>query len=386
MKDILNQINRASNKLLGSLNSEKTYEIIVQEAIKLVNGDDGFIVLKRGTSLENVFASSIKASNVITRNKGFTHDAFKTQVAKVIHLKDFLVTHPDIAKSGIKSAIFIPLTYRKKAIGVLIVRSYTDNFFDDINMETLKVFGTFATLAIRKTEIHNETLKAMETRDLFISMAAHELKTPLTAISGYAQLLSRKSVDENDPRTKWIQALSGQSKKLTQSIDELLEVNRIQTGKQQYKFEECSLKKVLQDTIENFHATYPTRNIVFHNKIEGQPDLVIADCKKLHQAVTSLLDNAAKFSSNEEKIKITLSAKYNYLFFEIIDYGVGMEKKDLERIFQGLYKKGDDTVKGIGLGLFLSRNIISHHKGDMKIKSRLNKGTTVAIKLPCAQK
>jgi signal transduction histidine kinase len=385
MKTILDQINKAGDKLLGPLSPEQTYEIIVQEAIKLVNGNDGLIVLKRGRNLENVYASSVRASKVRTRNKGFTYNVFKTQKADVIHLKDFLKIHPDIVKTGIKSAILIPLAYRKKAIGVLIVRSEVDGFFTDITIETLKLFGSFATLAIRKTELHNETVKAMETRDLFISMAAHELKTPLTAISGYAQLLSRKTTDENDPRTRWIQALSGQSKKLTQSIDELLEVNRIQTGKQQYKFEECSLKKVLEEAIGNFHAAYPNRNVLFKSNINGYSDKIIADCTKLNQAIISLLDNAAKFSAQDQHIEITLFYKYNHLFFEITDHGVGIEKKDLDRIFQGLYKKGDDTIKGLGLGLFLSRNIISHHNGDMKIKSKINKGTTVAIKLPKAR-
>lgn len=381
MDDILEKIHESALRFLVPLNSAEVYEILVNEAVKLVKAEYGSLILENNGKFERVYSTLPIAPKLKFSKNGFTWSTFKDQKIRIKKSKDHQGTKI-IYNLGLKSNVFIPLSYRKKSIGVLIVNSFENTEFTKNEIKTLKLFGSLASLAIRKTQLYEETKKALDDRDLFISMAAHELRTPLTTLSGYIQLLGVKYNNQISSERRWVQHMLLESHRLTQLIDELLSVNKIQSGSFSYEWKECSLTEVVNKAISDFEYVYPDRKIGLVNKLSFKNDIIVGDKVKLLQVVTNLLDNAAKFSDLNSEINLQLHQQYSNIVLTVGDKGRGISKKDLPKIFDGFYIGKNHQVEGMGLGLFLAKNIIEKHHGQIKVKSKVNFGTDFLIKLP----
>lgn len=384
MKYSLAKINKAGLKFLESSTLQETYVSIVNEALRLVSGESGGIVREESGSFKLIYESSSKIPPVKPRKKGHTYKALRARKIIIIQEKELIRTHPEMVEAGIKSAIFIPLFYKKKSVGVLVIRSSEDNHFTEqsIEHEILKIFSSMACLAIIKAQSFEETKKALKVRDLFISMAAHEFRTPLTSINGYIQLLHNKLSKGNAQESKWVQHLYGESARLTNLVKELLEINHIQSGKLQYFFKECDLDSVIAQAINGFHFIYPDRRVIYKNYLSNKTSLIIGDAEKLLQAIRNLMENAAKYSSSDKDIHVKLRQVHSFLNLSIIDAGIGIPKNEIPQIFKGFYKGTSSVEEGMGLGLYLARNIVNSHHGSINILSKVGKGTIVEVKLP----
>lgn len=380
MENVLEKIYKAGLKLLEPLTPEETYAIIVKEAIKLINGEDGRVLLDEAGDWKAVYSSSDAIASIKTRKKGYSYKAYKTQKAFVIQRDQSLAAHPDIKDTQIRSVIFIPLSYRNKSIGVLLVRSHLNQSFTVRELDILKLYGSMASLGIRKTQLYSETKQALDTRDLFVSLAAHELRTPLTAVSGYIQLLHSKMKKKDSVEARWAEHAYWECHRLTQLVNELLEINKIRSGKLQYFLEECDIKIIVDRAVSNFKFSHPDREVIVSDGI-NRPEFIIADFDKLLQVVSNLLDNAAKFSDSETPIELQLKYNDQYCQLRVKDQGIGIAKRDLEKVFSGFYK-GDETKKGMGLGLYLAKEVIDRHHGTISIHSRERRGTTMVVRLP----
>lgn len=382
MEHILEQITKSVVQLLQPLNPLETYTTIVKEAIKLVNGDEGRILLEEKGKFKLVYASaeSIKYPENV-RPKGYVYTAFTKRQAFYIGEQEIAEVYPLIRERGIKSAIFIPLYYKHKSTGVLVLQSLNPYHFSQRELKTLKLFGSMASLAIEHAKLHGELQKSLETRDLFISLVAHELRTPLTTINGYIGLLYSYFQGADSQEAKWVEELSWETVRLTNLVSELLTVNRIKAGVLDYVWKEVSLREVIKRARLDFIFNHPGRELIFQDKLIGKDDVVVGDHDKLLQVFTNILDNAAKFSPKKCAIVLQLSCKVPYLVIKIKDQGKGIPKDLLPRVFEGFYKGKDNYKEGMGLGLFLAKHIIAQHQGTINVQSRENKGTTFEIQL-----
>lgn len=382
MDNILEKIYKAGLKFLEPLTLEETYRVVALEAKNLVKANSASVFLKQGNNLKRVYSTPPFMLSFKQRKRGFIYEAYKTRKPSITDINKLLKIHPELKTTGIKSSLVIPLSYQRQAVGVLTVLSYKTDYFDAEKVKILSLFASMASLAVRKTQLYERTKVALKNRELFIAMASHELRTPVTTIYGYTQLLSNKMKGRNNAEAKWIKSLHIESHHLSLLIKDLLEIERIKTGKLYFDFKECSLKEIIRMGVENFKFSYPGREIIFENLLGKKSDKVIADFDKLLQVIVNLLDNAAKFSPPNTKITIRLESEFHNLIIKIQDQGKGISKKDLPRIFEGFYKRNDDTTRGMGLGLFLSKSIINKHRGLIKIESLTNNGTAVEISLP----
>lgn len=382
MKTILEKIYRSSLKFLDQLTPEETLINIVHEAKKLVQGDDGLILMVTEVNhLKPIYATAEVYLKLIIRKKGYAYSAYKKQKSFVIHSKDFNKFYPQVAGRGINSAIFIPLSYKGKSQGVLVVLSKRVEHFSINELHILKLFGTMASLALIQAQQYAKVHDALEMRNVFISIAAHELRTPLTAISGYTQLLNNKFTSEEVPETKWIRELSKQSKKMTILIEELLDVNRMKTGRYQYEFQQNNLVSIMEAAIQRVYFSYPNARILFKNASVSGEAVVISDYHRLIQAIYNILENAIKFSETQP-INLKLNKDKSNFIINIIDHGIGIYTEDLGNIFRGFYKAKNHVKEGLGIGLYFARNIINRHQGKISIQSKIGHGTIVTIKLP----
>ncbi len=379
--DILEKIYKAGLELLEPLDMPTLYEAIAYGAVKLVQGDEGRILLREDGEFKLAYGFPEIAKNLRVRKKGWAYNSFTKNKAFIIDLTQYPAVHIGLHKRGVKSVLFIPLSYKKEALGVLVVQSYEEKKFSERELDILKLFGSLASQAIRRTQLYDEVKKALDTRDMFISMASHELRTPLTTISGYVQLLQLK-IKEGDGNTKiWMNELTNEVQRMTILIKELLEINRIKTGNLQYIYKESRITDICSRAVKTIEFGYPEKKVILDNKL-GPDDVVIGDYDKLLQVLSNILENAAKYSPSGKEIKVILTQRNNQLRIIVKDSGIGIPSKTLPDIFKGYVQGENHTREGLGLGLFLAKSIIEKHKGDIIVRSKEKKGTTVEIRLP----
>lgn len=377
---LLDNIYKSSLKFLIPMTAEETYKSVVIEAVKLVGAKYGSIVLNQKNKLVRVYSSSPVAYKTIARKRGNTYNAYLHQRVIVSDIVEMGPHHPELISMGIKSTVFIPLSYKNKSMGVLTVNSTKNIKQSASDLEALKLFGALASMAIKKAQLHNELQHALNLRDLFISLAAHELRTPLTTLTVYLNLLKKRIQNGQDPTLeKWIDLMDSEATRLTHLIDELLTVNRVKTGKLQYNFHQISLREIVNRAALSFRITHSSRVLTYHELPEDVDDKIVGDFEKLLQVIINLLNNAAKFSDPTTPIILSCYHTNNKFNILITDQGQGISKEDLPYIFDGFYKGKNNQKQGMGLGLFLTKNIINMHKGSVKVKSELGKGTTVNI-------
>ncbi len=380
MEDLLAKINTSAVNFLMPLTPQQTYRAIVQEAKKLIDAQGGSIHLESRGNLNRVYTSDQVFLNVMIRKKANTFKAFSTKKVIIAYKKETLEAHPVLKKRDYKTFVFIPLSYKNKSIGVLNLYLKKQIEFSKRELYILTLFGSLASLAIRKTQLYNETKKLLDLKEKFISHTAHELRTPLTTMSGYIQLLHRKLKDKNTSESNWIESLWEETKRLTTMIEELLQINRMRAGMLEYHFAQCDVIEVVKKSIEINKKLFPDHILEF--KSSSDTVMIIADKHKIMQAFSHILENASKFSDLGSKISIRISTTAANVVIRVADEGLGVAKEDLPYIFEGFFKGKNTTIEGIGVGLFYVKNTIENHKGDVQIDSRLNHGTVVKVTLP----
>lgn len=381
MDNDLKKLNQASLKLLTPLPLDRMCKTIVEEARKLVDAEYGSVFLAQSGTLQRVYSSSDVFYKIHIKQSGYVYKSFRNRKAYSINIRKIEKTYPEIKALGITHLMMIPLSYKNDCVGVLVIQRKKEAEFRKNEIHTLRLFGSMATLAIKKTQHYQEATKALELRDVFLSLASHELRTPLTSITGYIQLLHRRLGNKNTQEAGWVRELEAESMRLTRLVKELLEVNRIKAGQLQYNLTPSRLGSIVQQAIGRFAFTHPERKIVFED-LCGSEDTVIADTDKILQVVSSIINNAVKFSPSGSAISVVLTLEKPYLVLRVSDKGVGIADEDVAKILQGFYKPADNLQEGMGVGLLLSRHILQFHHGTLSILSKEKEGTTIVVKIP----
>ncbi len=222
--------------------------------------------------------------------------------------------------------------------------------------------------------------KELDKKDEFISVASHELKTPLTSLKGYIQLMEFQN---NLPESAkiFVSKASSSINKLQLLIDELLDASKIQAGKLKFDKQELNLTELVNLCIENSQYMYPSYKI----KKELQENLVvIGNDQRLEQVLMNLINNAVKYSPNNKEIIVRSEKNNGSAIVSVIDFGIGMSKSDQKSIFERFYRANghDPTMPGLGMGLYISSEIIKEHRGEIKVNSKINEGSEFSFSLP----
>jgi PAS domain S-box-containing protein len=226
--------------------------------------------------------------------------------------------------------------------------------------------------------------KLDEQKDNFMAIASHELKTPLTTIKAYLQLLGQVNSD-NHKTMLYIGKAADCTNKLNNLVSDLLDVTRIQGGKMQYKTSDFDIMSLVNDCSDNLQNTITTHRI---EKTEGVNALIKADKQRLEQVVSNLLLNAIKYSPGKTKVSITTSrVDDEHIQVSITDYGIGIAEQHQAKLFQRFYRveAAADRFAGLGIGLYISSEIVKHHRGAIGVRSKDGEGSTFYFTLPVKQ-
>ncbi len=233
-------------------------------------------------------------------------------------------------------------------------------------------------------EFHDITeRKELEQRkEDFITATSHELKTPLTSQRAFIQLLEQMIDKNNDFQYKrYIKKIGDQTDKLARLVNDLLDASKIQGGRLVLNKEKYNMKDIVRDTIEEIQQT-TSHMIVLKESLDR---LIHTDKERVSQVITNLLTNAIKYSSKEKNIYIIMKEDDHKLVISVQDFGIGIDKENQKKLFQRFFRANElveQTFPGLGMGLFISHEIVKLLGGKMWVDSTKGKGSTFSFSLP----
>jgi PAS domain S-box-containing protein len=298
-------------------------------------------------------------------------------------------------KIGFTSIIIVPIISQNRSIGTIsLVSAESRRQYTELDLQTAEKLASRASVAIENAILYQnaakeieERLREMETRkDNFISMASHELKTPVTSLKIYRDLLERQLAEKNIKEyNKVLAVMDNQIHKLTMLITDLLNLSKIQVGKLDFRMTTLNLVDVVQSTIDDLQPS-TDHNLVI--QVQKQRIIVYGDKDRLGQVLINLITNAIKYSPDGKKVIITVSTTATQARVSVRDFGVGISKDHREKIFERFYQieAKDKTYPGLGMGLYISQEIIQRHSGKLWVDKAKGKGSIFTFTLPISKK
>lgn len=240
-----------------------------------------------------------------------------------------------------------------------------------------KWVGTF-------TDIEDQK-QAVKRKDEFISIASHELKTPLTTIKAYVQLLDR-STGIDDPSRMYVERTLVQVQKLDSLIVDLLDLSKIESGKLKFNKQPFGFESIVSDAVEMIRQTYPDYSIVR----KGIADVrMLGDETRIEQVIINYLTNAVKYSPEEKEVQIETGIQPDgHVFVRVSDHGIGIGKEHQQNIFGKFYRveEAANRFQGLGIGLYICAEIIRRHEGVYGVESEPGQGSTFYFSVPLESK
>ena len=228
---------------------------------------------------------------------------------------------------------------------------------------------------------YSEKVKELsDKKDEFIALASHELKTPLASIHGYLQIMER--LISNEQQKKFMTKASQQVLKLTSLVNDLLDISKIEAGKLKFNITEYDLHQVVTEAVELLQYSAEKHEIIFHTNTAEC--ILLGDGRRIEQVIINLLTNAIKYSPAASKVEVSLKAAEHEVLISVRDFGPGVPSDKLQSIFTRFFRLDEATpnISGLGIGLYLAKEIVSRHQGAIWAESELGKGSVFYVSLP----
>lgn len=300
------------------------------------------------------------------------------------------VLNPVLREKGIRSLAGVPLIVRGHVIGVLHVGSLERREFQPRDVQFLQIVADRVALAIEHARLYeearqarseaNEAERSLRLRDEFISIAAHELKTPMTSAKAAAQLVKRSFRDSTltPAQARSLDIIDRQITKLARLVVQLLDTVRIESGKLELDRASLDVVRLVRSVADDARALSDRHEIVV-----DAPDKLIADVDelRLEQVVTNLLDNAIKYTPNGGRIDVGVRSSGPNAVITVRDRGLGVAPEHRNRLFDRFYQAHPDR-SGMGLGLYITRQIVERHGGTIYAEAPPDGGTRFVVSIP----
>jgi two-component system phosphate regulon sensor histidine kinase PhoR len=292
---------------------------------------------------------------------------------EVIHPDDLSLTNERYKASLQSGEVYEVESRYKKADGTYRWHLNRGIPLKNEHGEILFWVGTATDIEAQKQE--------MDKKDEFIGIASHELKTPLTSLKGYIQIMGLYKKEELPaPIKQYIAKANTSINKLHHLINDLLDVSKIQAGRLNYSMGDFNLSDMVHTGVENAHQIYPAHH--FSDEIE--PGLMVhGNPERLEQVLMNFISNAVKYSPEDTDVIIKVYKHDGKARVSVTDMGIGLSDDQAKKIFERFYRVEDKTfaTSGLGMGLYISSEIVNYHKGKIGVESELEKGATFYFEL-----
>ena len=299
------------------------------------------------------------------------------------------------APMKLASLLILPLRTRREMLGALVIAAYDpEHAMTDEKLPLAEILAERAALAIENAKLYTEQVDARRKvedlsrlKDEFLSIASHELRTPVTSIKGYTQL-AKTLIHEHDLKTseEYLDIALDQIDRMSRLILELLDVSRIETGRLEIRREPIPWTTFVSDVVHRHPTALSERR--FQLNLPVGHKRVLGDRDRLEQVLGNLMENAVKYSPDGSEILVSVEDRGDQLVTSVADRGIGIPSDELGQVFERFHRGrqvSSTNYGGLGLGLYITKQIVERHGGSIWVESREGQGTTFSFSLPVAQ-
>jgi two-component system, OmpR family, phosphate regulon sensor histidine kinase PhoR len=274
----------------------------------------------------------------------------------------------------------LSIALKGKTLHDLIKSRAYNNLFMILGLSVLMIcFSWFAYRNFR------QEIELAQIKSDFVSNVSHELRTPLALINMFAETLSMGRVKSEEKRDEYYNIIQEETDRLSKIVNRILNFSKIESGKWKYNFEKHNLNELTEKIYGNYKFHLRNKGFEFIYESADEMKSTELDKEAVSEAVINLLDNAVKYSADTKKVIMRTGTNDGYVYVEVEDSGIGIAGDDQKKIFDKFYRVTTEDVhntKGTGLGLTLVKHIVDAHNGEIKLTSKLGKGTLFRLSFP----
>ena len=297
-----------------------------------------------------------------------------------------------------RAQVVIPIEREDKVIGLLVLESSDVGVYAEETVRFLVRLADHAAVAVANAQLYAEVQRANQTKSEFVSFVAHELKTPMTAIRGYADLLAKGAVGPiNENQAQFLKVIRTNVERMNRLVSDLSDISRIEAGKLELEFRRVDFREVVDEVVSSLRQQIEAKRQTLKVHVPEDLPPVWADQGRMAQVLTNLVSNAHKYTPEGGRIEILVEHVPNrwqkegpvdVLHVAVRDNGLGMSEEDQQKVFQKFFRSENRAAReapGTGLGLHITKNLVEMHGGTIWFESQLGHGTTFHFTVPIAE-
>ncbi|RLC91628.1 MAG: hypothetical protein DRI77_13630 [Chloroflexi bacterium] len=368
----LTTLQHIDQELNATLDFERVLDLTLSWALQATRADDGTLCALDGDG--NVCA--------ISRSGG----------------GELLPPEPDVIQRAMTSQepvlleparMLVPIRYEDRMVGLLDLRRDDNALFHADRVQFAGQLAGHAAMAIENARLYEQVQQANRAKTEFVSFVAHELRTPMTSIRGYAEMLLKGMFGElAAQQEQFVQTICSNIKRMQVQVSDLQDVSRIESGYLALEMQPMALQDALAEALQSTQGQVKARSQQLMLEVPGDLPLVYADSARLTQILINLLSNAYKYTPEGGDINVRAWSQDGYVSCVVSDTGIGMSPEDLEKLFTKFFRSENPAVRdmpGTGLGLCITKSLVELQGGEIKVESQLGKGTTFTFTIPVAE-
>jgi PAS domain S-box-containing protein len=313
-------------------------------------------------------------------------DRFDAQRAARAHDADHLRMLRELDS---RAVMIVPLVARGRMLGALsVISTQAERIYDATDLAIAEELARRCGQAVDNARLHLEAQTAVKARDRFVSIASHELRTPIARVKGYAEMVLAAHSDgdlTDEMLLRALRRIDHASDRLAALIRDLLDVSRVSAGTLPMRLRTLDVTELVREVVGRYQEQLSGGGHLLLD-IVGTPRAVFADADRLEQVLTNLLDNAVKYSPDCAELRVRVQPKARGVLLEVQDRGIGLPPEAAERIFEPFSRARNAEqrqISGMGLGLYICRNIVEQHRGRIWARSMgEGEGTLMSVWLP----
>lgn len=287
-----------------------------------------------------------------------------------------------------KQRLLVPLRFEGKTRGFLDLKSNGNSTLGTKTADFASRLADHAAIAIENARLYKQVQQANQAKSEFVSFVAHELRTPMTSIRGYASLIEREAAGPLTPQQeKFAQVIRRNVDRMKVLVSDLQDISRIEAGRLKLELAPTALTDALDEALEATQAQIEERSQQLTSNVPDDLPVIHADPTRLTQILINLLGNACKYTPEGGKISVQAWSEDEKVHVAVSDTGIGISPEDQARLFTKFFRADDPVVQdepGTGLGLCITKNLVELQGGDIEVESRLGEGSTFTFTVPIA--
>lgn len=366
----LETLSKIDHELNQSLDYESVLEITLKWAVN-------------GTEAQNGWIALIDLDNQVLQSVAGPPDA-PLDHPKISQAIEEILPYSTQPTDGNLSLMVAPFRHGHSNLGVIIVTRLEP--FPDSALQFLSRLANRSAIAIENAQLYSAVQFANDTKSKFISLVAHELRTPMTSIKGYTDLLLKESAGPvTGEQENFLNVIKSNVNRMDALVADLADISRIETGNLKLDIVPIPLLDAIREVFGSLGPKFENKNQDLLLQVPDNLPVVKADTNRLIQVLTNLLTNAWKYTPPNGKIKLTAHQDDNYIRLEVIDSGVGINTEDQKNLFTQFFRSEDEVVReesGWGLGLHVSKRLIEMMDGEIGVVSQPGEGSTFWFTIP----